>query len=78
MKAAMFVKGVYLRVLLVTLLSIIVPLMVRLAMPDETIIRFILVCVASVVSTSIVIFSVGLDSTERTEIVRFVRAKISR
>ena len=78
MKAAMFVKGVYLRVLLVTILSVIVPLMVRFAMPDETILRFVLVCFVSVVSASTVIFSVGLDSTERTEIVRFVRAKISR
>ena len=78
MKAVMFVKGVYLRVSLVTILSVIVPLMVRFAMPDETIFRFVLVCVASVVSASIVIFSVGLDSTERTEIVRFVRAKVRR
>lgn len=45
-------------------------------MPEETILRFILVCLVSLASTLSVIYYLGLDLKERSLIIMLVNKKI--
>lgn len=76
MKAAIFVKDVYLRVLTVSLLSLVLPVSVQLLMPAETILRFFIVCLVSFASTSAVIYCIGLNLRERALVVELVNRKL--
>ena len=76
MKASMFIRGVYLKSLVVTILAVILPAALRVTMTEETILRFILVCVVSIASTFAVIYYVGLEVKERGMIMRMIKRKV--
>ena len=76
MKASLFIKGVYLKALIVTLLAAILPVALRLAMTEETLLRFLLVCLVSFASSFAIIYYVGLEAEERGMIMRMIRKKI--
>lgn len=67
-----YLYNVYSRVILVVTISIIIPLTIYLNM-DNTVIRFFLVCIVSVLSVSIVAYSLGLSKKEQ----EFVKSKIA-
>lgn len=76
MPASMFIRKVYLKALVVTIVASVVPVAVRLAMPTETILRFVVVCCVSLASTASTIYLVGLDASERSLIVKLINKKI--
>lgn len=59
-----FLREVFFIAIVVTIIAIIMPLFIRLKM-DQGLIRFLVVCVMSVCSTSISIYLFGLNSQER-------------
>ena len=67
-----YLYNVYSRVILVVMISIIIPLTIYLNM-DNTVIRFFLVCMVSILSVSIVAYSLGLSKKEQ----EFVKSKIA-
>lgn len=69
--AKMYLGGVVLKTHIVALLASIIPLLLRILVP-ESIFRLILVFSASIVSSSIVIYFLGLDDVEK----KFVHEKI--
>lgn len=75
MKAATYVKCVYLKVLMVTVFAFIAPIAVNFVMP-ESLLRFLVVCATSFVSASLSIYFVGLDRWERAIVVKLVNEKI--
>lgn len=72
-----YLRKVYLNVVVVSLLSTISPLLATEIL-DESFIHFILLCLISVVSTSVVIFYAGCNKTERNFIVSKIRKLIQR
>lgn len=76
MKASMFIRGVYLKALIVTILAVILPIALRIAMAEETVLRFIVVCCISLASTISTIYFVGLDIQERALVVNLINKKI--
>lgn len=77
MPAAMFVTGVYGRIIIVTAVSVAVPLAVRLAMPTDTLLRFVLTCALSLVTTAAVCYTLGLTTPERRAIRNMIKEKLS-
>ncbi len=67
-----FLKEVYLKVISVTALSLPVPLMAYLLMPDN-LLRFIVVAVISVATTSALVYNVGCDEGEKALVTRQVK-----
>lgn len=65
-----YFTNVYLRVVVVVVLSIIVPFFVYVNM-DDTVIRFFVMCLSCVLSVGTVAYTIGLSKNERT----FVRSK---
>jgi hypothetical protein len=57
---------VWLNVVVVSLLSLLVPLLVVRLLPGESFVRFLLVSVVCVTCTSLVIYFVGCSDDERT------------
>ncbi len=66
-----YIKNIYIKVLSVTVLSIVVPLIIYLNMTDS-ILRFFIVCIVCILSVVTIAYTVGLSSNERN----FVKAKI--
>lgn len=77
MKASDFIYEVYYRVALVTLFSIILPSFICYLLTD-TITRFFMVCVVSVVSTTLTIWLFGLKNNERQYLVNIVKTKLKK
>lgn len=77
MRAAVFIKEVYLKVLSVSVLASVLPVVIC-SMQDETLIRFFSVCLVSCVSTLVSVYFVGLDVYERAVVVQLVRKKIGK
>lgn len=59
-----FLKEVYLKIWIVALVAIPIPVYIIYAF-DETIVRFIIVCFVSILTTSLSIFCIGCNSYER-------------
>ena len=76
LKASMFIKGVYLKALVVTILASIIPVGLRILMTEETILRFIVVCCISVISTVATIYLVGLNAAERGLVINLINKKV--
>lgn len=72
LSARKYLRKVYLNVLVVTGISLIIPAFLSTLL-DETFINFILVCMVSVLCSSIVIFYVGCNRKER----KFVQSKVN-
>lgn len=77
MKALTYIKNVYLKVVLVTLIALIAPSLICILQQDS-ILRFIEVCFISCISTVISVYCMGLTCTERDSIVSFVKNKVIR
>ena len=77
MKALTYIKNVYLKVVLVTLVALIAPSLICLLQQDS-ILRFIEVCFISCISTVVSVYYMGLTCTERDIIVSFVKNKVLR
>ena len=75
MKALTYIKNVYLKVVLVTLIALIAPSLICILQQDS-ILRFIEVCCISCISTVISVYCMGLTCTERDSIVSFVKNKV--
>lgn len=75
MKAAMYVKGVYLKVLIVSLLSIVLPFVVY-KIQSEDIFRLVSVCLVSFLSTLTAIYFIGLEFSEKAMIIGFIKRKL--
>lgn len=69
--AKMYLVGVVFKTHMVALLAAILPVSVYLLLP-ETILRLLLVCAVGVLSSTIVIYSLGVDQAER----QFIQGKI--
>ena len=70
--------GVYMwqvvaRVVLVTIVALPIPLLLRLYM-DETIYRFVVVVVVSVISTAVAVLYVGCSSSERSTLLNKLKS----
>ena len=77
MKALTYIKNVYLKVVLVTLIALIAPSLICILQQDS-ILRFIEVSFISCISTVISVYCIGLTCTERDSIVSFVKNKVVR
>ena len=66
-----YLKEVFLHALLITLLSMVVPLFINIKM-EEGIVRFFTVSIISIVLTSIVVYFIGCNQSERN----FINSKI--
>lgn len=77
MKASLFVRKVYLRVLLVGITASVVPLLVYMPQ-EETLFRLLSVCLVSFASTAACVYLLGLDSDERALITGYIKKKIRR
>ena len=76
MKAKAYIQEVYLKVLLVTLVSLILPSFICLLQQDS-ILRFIEVCLVSCLSILIAVCYLGLSSSERKKVIEIVKSKIN-
>ena len=77
MKASMFVRKVYVPVLVVSVLSCIFPVLIFLPQ-EENLIRFISVFLVSFASTAVCVYFVGLEVNERSMIVKLINNKLHR
>lgn len=68
-----FIKSVLLRIIPVSILSILLPLLMEFSI-DHVVARFFAVCIASILSTSICIYTVGLRKDEQL----FIKEKINQ
>lgn len=75
MKARAYIQEVYLKVLLVTLVSLILPSFICLFQQDS-ILRFIEVGIVSCLSTLVTVYYLGLTASEREKLIGFVKSKI--
>ena len=75
MKASMFVRKVYVPVLVVSVLSCIVPILVFLPQ-EENLVRFISVFLVSFASTAACAYYAGLEGNERVMIVNLIKKKL--
>ena len=76
MKASTYIKSVYLKALQVSIIAAIIPVTLRLLMTQETISRFIIICIVSIASTLATICYVGLDKEERALALKIINQKI--
>lgn len=74
---AMYLKDVLLKCLMVLVIAIIPPLALMLTMPSS-ILRFILVCLISFISSGLVIYWIGMKQEERRAIKGMIQGFISR
>ena len=72
-----FIWQVIMRVILVTAVALVIPLVLRIYMA-ENIWRFFVVVVASLLSTSITVLYIGCSSVERKAIIRKAQSFIKR
>lgn len=72
-----FITEVYCNVIMVTLLSLIVPAICYVLMPEGGI-KFFVLCGLSVLSSAATIYLVGCNREERTMIVKFAKGVISK
>ena len=77
MKASMFIRKVYVKVIIVSLLSCILPIIVFIPQ-EENLLRFITVCIISFASTAACVYFVGLEVNERSMIVKLINNKLHR
>jgi len=73
----MFLKDVLLKCAVVLILAVIPPMALMLTMPSS-ILRFILVCLVSFVTSSLIIYWVGMSKEEQTAIRGMIRGFVSR
>ena len=76
LKASRFIKEVYLKALVVTVIASIIPVALRMVMTEETILRFIVLCCISLVTTVTTIYLVGLDAAERGLVINLINKKV--
>lgn len=72
MPTMMFVRDVWLRVLIVTILAAALPVALRILMPVETFLRFVLICLTSLAATATVVWFMGIDKVERIAVRRMI------
>lgn len=72
-----FIYNVMLRCLIVMIIGSIIPVILRMLIPDG-IIRFLVVCVVSVISAICAIYYCGLDAHERKVIIGKIRTKLCK
>lgn len=77
MSAWTYVKEVFLRVAIVGLLSLSLPLLITY-LEEDSVLRFMEVCTASVVCSLVSIVLYGMKSEERTMVLSFIQNKICR
>ena len=77
LKARVFIKKVYLNVITVTALSSILPFVLS-NLIDENFISFVLLCIVSLVSTSLIEFYVGCTLKERQFVISKVKSIIKK
>lgn len=70
-----YVKEVILKSGIVFVIAIIFPIVIYLSLPDS-IIRFILVCAVSLITSLVTIYFVGMQTSERSAIMRLVKQRI--
>lgn len=75
MKARVYIREVYLKVLIVTIVSLIAPSLICLLQQDS-VLRFIEVCIVSSLSTLATVYCLGLMTNERIKMIGFIRKKI--
>ena len=75
MKAKEYIQEVYLKVLIVTLVSLVAPSLVCLLQQDS-ILRFIEVGMVSSLSTIVTVCYLGLTPNERKKVIGLIRNKI--
>ena len=75
MKASTYIKAVFLKAFIVGMLSFILP-MISWVMMEECILRLIIVCVVSCISSISIIYIIGLNQSERVLILSFIKKKI--
>ena len=71
-----YFKEVILKVISVSLLSVIIPLFIYFLL-EPSLIRFVLVVGSCVISTGISIYFYGLKNTERKYIVNIIRERVA-
>ena len=76
MKASYFIKKVYVKIVLVSALAIVVPIVLRLLIAEETFLRFLVVCTASFISSFSIIYLVGLDVGERQLVIKLIKKRV--
>ena len=74
MSLLFYVKKVYFRVFLVTILAVIFPMWISMTQEDS-LIRFIEVCLVSFISTLFFVFICGLNKNERMGLIRKIKRK---
>lgn len=74
-KVNIYIREVYCKVTLVTLIAFIAPYLIYLLQQDS-VIRFIEICLISSISTIVSVYYLGLTSNERKSITGFVKNKI--
>lgn len=77
MKAIAFIHEVYYRVVLVTLVALILPCFIYYIQSD-TILRFFVICIVSVISTSLSVWYLGLKNNERLYLWNIAKTKIRK
>lgn len=72
----MYITEVILNVFIVSLISLIIPLMFKISSSGNSISGFLAISFSTIIFTSFVVYFVGLNSTERKMIVSFVKRSI--
>ena len=75
MKAKTYIQEVYLKVLLVTVVSLVAPSIICILQQDS-IFRFIEVCFVSFLSTIVAVYYLGLSTNERQKVISIVKRRI--
>lgn len=74
---SMFVREVLFRIIIVTPLAILIPLICR-HLIDEGVVRFIVVTSVSIISTALTVYLIGLDTYERNYLKESIQSKLYR
>lgn len=72
-----FLKDVYLRVIIVSIVSIVLPLTMY-CLINHSVIRFITVCITSVITTGAAIYFIGCNMKEKKIIMKYIHGIISK
>lgn len=77
MKAMSFIKEVYVKVGIVTLVALVIPALVCWIQSDS-ILRFFEICFISMLSTAFSVYYLGLSRNERVKITDLVKNKLKQ
>ena len=73
-----YIKKVFVNCLIVSLISSVIPITMHHFLMDGSILMFIIICLVSVFSSSMTIFTLGLQPNERTIVVNAIKKKLHK